>query len=272
MAFLNLGFRPFFFGASVAAVLLMAMWFWFFQFNSQLINQIHSHYWHAHEMIFGYTVAVIVGFLLTAVKNWTGIQTINGPGLLILFLLWVSARLLPFIAHVPLLPKAIIDTSFLLFAAFFIVQPIIRSRLWKNLAIATKLMLIAMAHIVFYMGLLGILENGARWGLYGAFYLIIALIFVIARRVIPFFIERGVGSDKPLKNNIWIDRASMVLFIAYAGLEIFWPTRIVYIFAFLLFILHSIRLYNWYCSGIWRIPLLWSLYLAYAFLTNKVRW
>ena len=94
-AILNLGFRPFFAGAAVFSVLSMLAWTGMYIFGVQWPQTaLPAMLWHAHEMIFGYGMAVIAGFLLTAVKNWTGVQTLYGLPLLLLFLLWFAARLL----------------------------------------------------------------------------------------------------------------------------------------------------------------------------------
>jgi len=94
-ALFHLGFRPFFLGASIYSVILMSVWTAIFAFNITLpISGLSVFQWHAHEMIFGYTLAVIAGFLLTAVKTWTGMQTLPGPMLVVVFGLWLVARLL----------------------------------------------------------------------------------------------------------------------------------------------------------------------------------
>ncbi|SFV55114.1 NnrS protein involved in response to NO [hydrothermal vent metagenome] len=265
--FLNLGFRPFFFAAGLSSSLLMFLWLIIYQFNIITIHNLTPQYWHAHEMIFGFTIAVISGFLLTAVRNWTGQQTIHGIPLLLLFLLWIVARIIFFIPNVSLVIQATIDSSFLLFITFFIALPIIKTKSWSNIGIVAKVLLLAISHIIFYLGLLGILKNGIIWGLYGAFYTILALIFVMARRVVPFFIEKGLGLKKELKNPKWLDISSLILFVLYVFFEIFWQSKITFLLAFLLFLLHSYRLINWHHKNIWRKPLLWSLYLAYVFLT-----
>ena len=264
--FLNLGFRPFFFAAGLSATLLMLLWLIIYQFNTLTIYNLPTQYWHAHEMIFGFAITVIAGFLLTAVKNWTGQQTINGTPLLLLFLLWLSARITFFIPEIPLIIQAILDISFLVFTTFFIALPIIKSKSWSHIGIASKILLLAISHIVFYLGALGVLENGISWGLYSAFYLIVALIFVMARRVVPFFIEKGLGLQQELKNPKWLDISSLFLFLFYVIFEVFLQTHIIFIVAFLLFVLHSVRLFNWYHKDIWQKTLLWGLYLAYVFL------
>jgi uncharacterized protein involved in response to NO len=265
--FLNLGFRPFFFGAGLSASLLMLLWLLAYHFNALPIYHMPSQYWHAHEMIFGFSIAVISGFLLTAVKNWTGIQTINGLPLLGLFLLWLLARILPFISDFPLYLQAVIDVSFLFFVALFIILPIAKTKSWSNIGIVSKILLLALSHLVFYLGLLDILDNGITWGLYGAFYSILALVFVMARRVVPFFIEKGLNLKTSIKNPSWLDTYSLVLFVFYVFFDVFWQTPIIYIISLLLFVLHSIRLFNWYHDNIWQKTLLWSLFIAYSFIT-----
>lgn len=264
--FLNLAFRPFFFAAGLSSVLLMLLWFDAYQTGVMAVQTMSAQVWHAHEMIFAYLAAVIVGFLLTAIQNWTGKQMLNGAPLLLLFLLWLLARLLPFIDGTSLWLQAIVDCSFLVFAFLAMLIPIVKAKAWKQMGVLSKIFLLLLAHVVFYLGLLGVLEQGVKWGLYGAFYMIMALTFVLARRVMPFFIEKGLGNVSKPANFKIVDVASLVLLVCYVVLELFWPSDIVYAIAGLLCALHGTRLVFWYRHGIWKKPLLWSLYLAYIFL------
>ena len=97
----NLGFRPFFLGAGLFAMMGILIWFLLLQGLLSLpVENLSTTQWHTHEMIFGFTLAVATGFLLTAVKNWTGIDTPSGRPLVILFLLWLGGRIgwfLPFL-------------------------------------------------------------------------------------------------------------------------------------------------------------------------------
>ncbi len=222
--------------------------------------------WHAHEMIFGYGMAVVSGFLLTAVRNWTGIPTLRGAPLLALLVFWLLARLLLLLGDARLLAAA---ASFdLLFGALLVAAigvPIVRKRLWNNLAIVGKIVLLVVSNLVFYLGVAGSLEQGVYWGLYSGLYLLVALIFTLSRRVLPFFIERGVDEKIELYNNKWIDIASLVLFLGFWIAELIRPNGpAVAALAGLLFALHLVRLLGWYNAGIWSKPLLWVLYLAYA--------
>lgn len=264
--FLRLGFRPFFFATGVIAVLSMLMWMLFYP-SLILINNANPIDWHAHEMIFAYAAAVTVGFLLTASKNWTGIQTIHNKTLLALLVLWVFGRFLPFVANELLLYQAIIDTSFLIIASFFVAYPIIKGKNWANISVVVKLVLLAGAHVLFYLGLLGLLNQGVYLGIYLGFYLIISLLFMMSRRLLPFFIERGLGLETELKNSKFLDLSSLFLFLAFMFIEVFFATPLNVIIAGLLFIIHGIRMFNWYHPKIWQKSLLWSIYLAYGFLT-----
>ncbi len=265
MPFLRSGFRVFFMAAGLASVVSMLLWGVFFH-TSILTSHINSTIWHAHEMIFAYTMAVIVGFLLTAVKNWTGMQTLCGKPLLALFLLWVLARFLPFIPNKYLIFQAIIDVSFLLLAFVAITYPIVKTKQWQHISIVAKLLLMTIAHSLFYLGLLGIVEQGATWGLYLGFYLVLSLILMMTRRLIPFFIERGLGFDYELKNSKFLDLSSLILLVIFIPIEVFFNTPISAVLALVLLLIHSIRLMRWYHAKIWTKSLLWGLYVAYVFL------
>ncbi|MEZ5537757.1 MAG: NnrS family protein [Thiolinea sp.] len=274
-AFLHLGFRPFFFLAIAGAIVLGVLWSLEYSFNAQLLRKDYPVIsWHAHEMLFGYAISVAAGFLLTAVRNWTGIQTINGIPLLILALLWLAGRIMPFIAALPLWYLALHETLFLFLILFFAGQPVVQRRQWQQLAILGKLALLIPASLLFHLGLMGILPYGTQAGLYLALYTLIALILTMGRRVIPSFIENAIGGGFRARNDLWLDRFSLGLFLIFliaelsalasgSSLAVFLGGVI----ALALFVLHAFRLFGWHHSSLWQHPLLWSLYLAYAWIT-----
>lgn len=267
-AFLQLGFRPFFLASMIFAVIAIALWMGIYVFKINLNLAYSATTWHAHEMIFGYSMAVIAGFLLTAVKNWTGVQTLQGVQLLLLFLLWLSARFFSFEAlliHPYLL--ALSDLLFNLLLCIAILAPIVKTKSWTHLIIASKLVLLLLANTVFYLGFLNIWPEGINYGLYMGLYLVLALIFTMGRRVIPFFIERGVDENFTATNKKWLDISSLFLFLTYSILKItHFNTDVTAVVAIILFLLHSYRLYGWYTRGIWAKPLVWSLYIGYSWL------
>ena len=263
----RLGFRPFFLGAGVFAVISILIWSAFYIFQIELpFLGLPSMLWHAHEMIFGYGMAVIAGFLLTAIKNWTGQQTLKGRGLAILFMLWLIARILPFTGQYLNIPLyASIDLAFMVLLFVAAAKPIIKVRQYTQTGILAKLLLLFLSNVVFYLGVLGVLEEGINWGLYSGLYMILALLMVMARRVIPFFIERGIAGDVKLKNWKSVDLLSLILLFLLWIVDVFTSyTTLMSGVAGALFIIHVIRMAGWYTSKIWRVPLLWVLYLAYA--------
>jgi uncharacterized protein involved in response to NO len=272
-ALTHLGFRPFFLLAGGFAVVSMVLWLALYSFAWQgLPAQYPSQTWHAHEMIFGYLLAVVAGFLLTAVKNWTGQQTLHQAPLMALAAVWLLARVLPF-TSLPLIYTAVADLSFQLILSLALMQPIIRARQWQQFAIIGKLLFMLIANSLFYLGLLGIWPAGSTLGLYMAFYLFIALTLTMARRVMPFFIEKGVGVAFTARNYRWLDYASLGLFLSFMLAELSYIASgyaplatLVSALALLQIPLHILRLAGWYHPAIWRKPLLWVLYAAYGWL------
>jgi len=271
----NLGFRPFFLGTGLFAIFSMIAWFLLLQGQLHLqIDRLSLIDWHGHEMIFGFTMAIATGFLLTAVKNWTNIDTPSGRPLLILFTLWLGARigwflpsLFPEFTFSILLITALLDLSYNLYFAAAFARPIIIAKQWKQMGLLSKVVLMALLNMLFYLGLFGLLEQGMTWGIYGGFFIILALILTMARRVIPFFIEKGVPESVSLKNPKWIDHSSLGLFLLLAISEMFFQNEtITGVLAVGLFLVGNMRLINWYTSGIWKNSMLWSLYLGMVFI------
>ncbi len=269
-ALFELGFRPFFAGAGLFAVIVTTLWLLIYGLGTPLrLAGLPPVLWHAHEMIYGYAMAVIAGFLLTAVGNWTGVPGLRGLPLVGLFLLWLTGRAALYLPGSPALPvAAAADLLFMLGLIVAVSLPVIQVRQWTQLGIVSKLWLMLAGNALFYAGALGYLDAGLRWGAYTGLYLVLALVFVMARRVVPFFIARGVDEPATTRNPLWVDIASLALFAAWALLDVFTrQTQWVAWLSVALLALHLWRLYDWHTPGIWRKPLLWSLYLAYGFLT-----
>lgn len=264
IAFFNLGFRPFFLGGSIFAALAMIWWMlvYFSLVNLDMQNLSNSQ-WHAHEMLYGYGLAIVAGFLLTAVKNWTGIQTLHGKSLATLFGLWLTARVMFLFGTQMLIYAAIADILFGIGLIIAISIPIIKAKQWRQLAIINKLLLLSIGNFTFYLGFFDLINHGMTYAIYGATLLFISLIMMIGRRVIPFFIERGVGYEVALKQYDWLDKTILLLFFALFINAIFINIHfLTAVFALSIFILNGFRLYNWHTYGIWHVPLLWGLFVS----------
>jgi uncharacterized protein involved in response to NO len=267
IALFRLGFRPFFLGAGLFSIVAVAIWFAIYVMHVEIpLPDMPPAIWHAHEMIFGYAIAVIAGFLLTAIKNWTGQQTLRGGGLAALFGLWVLARALPFAGQdINIAILAAVDLSFMAFLLVAASIPVLKVKQYSQISILSKLALLMLSNVMFYLGVTGVLQEGVSWGLYSGLYMVIALVLVMARRVVPFFIEKGIDGDANIRNWRSVDLLSLVFLLALWVIDVFTPyTTVMSMLAGILFLLHVIRMAGWYTSQLWSKPLLWVLYLAYG--------
>ena len=262
------GFRPFFLGASLVAVLSMIMWLSIYLFQLPLnIPGISIFQWHAHEMIYGYTMAVIAGFLLTAAWNWTGQETASGAGLAWIFLFWVLARGLMMTGADLLIYAAVADLSFMLGLGIAVARPVIKVRQMRQAPVLLIIALLATANLLFYLGAMGLVDQGVRLSVYGGLYLVLGMVLFMGRRVIPFFTERGVGYPVELKNARWNDIATFILYPAFMLSELIFPHSAAgAVLAAGLFILNSLRVNGWHTLGIWKKPLLWGLFTAFIMI------
>ncbi len=261
----SIGFRVFFLLGACYAVVSMGIWVFLFQGNNIVTVATSVVEWHAHEMFYGYSMAVIAGFLLTAVQNWTGLPTTTPASLAFIVITWLIARVALILGPNALVVAFIFDSLFLISLNFAIISPIIKSKNWKQMGIVSKLFLFLMLNTCYYLGAMGILESGVEWGISGGFFIVFALVMTMARRVFPFFISKGLSLETPVANSKFADVLSLVAYLIFALFEMVWDSPIVRIIAALLVAGACIyRLLLWYRPGIWQKPLLWSLWLSYA--------
>lgn len=264
----QIGFRPFFLGATLFGLLAMVVWMASFGFGVGFgFAGLAPMRWHAHEMLYGYCFAVIAGFLLTAVRNWTGQMTIKGGRLAGLVGLWFGARVLLVLGPQALPFAAALDIAFGCGLFVAVLLPILKVKQWRQAGILAKVALLTIGNAAFYLGAFGALPDADRISLYAGLYVIIALILTMARRVMPFFIERGIEQSVTLRNNKAVDGAALAVFVVFFVAEVFVQSPDVAAWAaIVLAVLHTYRLIGWHAAGIWSRPLLWSLYLSYAAL------
>ena len=266
---LRLGFRPFFLLASIFAIVAMIIWTASYSFSVEFyFSGLSPNMWHAHEMIFGYAMAVVAGFLLTAIKNWTGEEVLRGKPLALLLILWLVARLLPLSGlMVPIEILAAVDVAFLFFLSIVCLLPVLKVKQYKQAGIISKLLLLMVCNVFFYLGVMGFLAEGIQWGLYSAIYMIIALVLVMLRRVMPMFIKNGIDGEVELKNRAWVDHSSLVFLLCLWLVDVFTNfSQVAAILAVVLAVLHAIRLAGWYTHKVWSKPLVWILVVAYSFI------
>lgn len=264
----RLGFRPFFLLGTLFSTLSMLGWIG--QLNGWLSmpgigNPV---WWHAHEMLFGFGAAIVAGFLLTAVQNWTAHPGVRSWPLALVVSLWALPRLLlPWLGEKNTL-LMMADLSWLPLCAWFLAKPIIITRQWRNLFFVPLLLVLT-------------LLNGTSWIWHGGWaplehllittvLLFTTLIAVMGGRVIPFFTARATGLDKAVPL-VWLERGALaslwLLLLIWLLLPNQWTTSVymtpLYIVAASL---HLWRQLRWRLPTTMGHPLLWSLHLAYLFI------
>jgi uncharacterized protein involved in response to NO len=265
LPFLRLGFRPFYFGAALFAVAAMLLWQRIFTGQLAPASGLAPLLWHAHEMLFGFVAAVIVGFLLTAGKAWTGLPTPRGAHLGVLFALWASARIAALVAPYPVF--FFLDVVFLPLVAALFIDLLARANNRRNMAIGAVLALLAAANLAFHLGASGALDLDPQRALYAALALVIVLETIIAGRVIPAFTMNATPGLK-LRDARRRDIAAIALTaLGLACWAFDGPHRIP---AALLLaaaaLLQAQRLVSWAPWRTWRRPILWILHLSYAWI------
>ena len=258
----NLGFRPFVLAAAGFAAVTMLAWLAVFSGRLHIeFEHLSASQWHAHEMVYGYAVAVIAGFLLTAVRNWTGIDTPRGWLLAALCFLWLAARLL-LLSGTRFLPiAAVFDIAFQLLLLISVAWPIARVRQYRQIGILSKLTLMLAGNLAFYIGVEQASPELIRISLYGGFYLVIALILTMARRLVPFFTHSAIGVELP--NHRIVDLASLLGLLVFFLAELARPaSNVSDVAAAVVFLANVFRLLRWNHPQVWRVPMLWSLFVA----------
>lgn len=267
---LRLAFRPMFLAGCALAVLAIPLWL--AALNGALGNWQPAGgwlAWHRHELVFGFGLAIIAGFLLTAVQTWTGQPGLSGKPLAGLALLWLAGRV-AWLANVPWPLLALLELGFPLLVAVLMGRTLWRVRQKRNYPIVMVLLLLTAVDGLAVYGLVQGHDGWQRQGVLGGIWLVAAMMGLIGGRVIPFFTQRGLGRTEAVVPWPWLDwlllAGSALVAVLYAvGPALTANAGIGLLFAALA-LGHVVRLWRWHDRGIWQVPLLWSLHLAYAWL------
>lgn len=263
MALFRLGFRPFFLFASVFSVFALIVWGGFLSGINVLPNTLNPLWWHGHEMIFGFTCAVVAGFLLTAVQNWTGRPGVKGLALLGLFCVWLLPRILLFAPFgIPFTLIMVLDLLFLPLTVTLLAISVIQVRQWRNFVFIPILSLLTLLNAASYYGLLTQKFEWINNGLYGAILVISIIVALLGGRVIPFFTERATQwqRESSLPWLEWLSFTSLLALTMSLFLQHELSIRVIAGLAGLVLLLRWNR-WGWRAS--WGVPLLWSLHLSY---------
>ena len=268
-AFLSYGFRPFFLSAALFGGAAVPVWVLMFAGVSNSVFLYAPRAWHVHEMLFGFLPAVITGFLLTAIPNWTGRPPVRGIPLLSLLCLWLAGRLLLALPWPIPFAAALIDGTFLVVLAALVWHEIVAGGNWSQSPIGVVISLYAGANILFHV--LALRDAATDLPERVALALIMLLLTMIGGRVTPNFTrEFLVQENKPALPASFsrFDGLSIVLVVVAAVAWIVQPESIaaggILVAAGLA---NVVRLWRWRGWMVWREPLVLILHLGYGWLT-----
>lgn len=268
-AIFSYGFRPFFFFGSIYAALAVMVWLPVFHGHFDLVTAFAPRDWHVHEMLFGFAAAVVAGFLLTAIPNWTGRLPLQGRPLAILFAIWVAGRVAILAsAEIGWTAAMGVDAMFLVLVAAAAAREIVAGHKWSNLKVVAIVSLLALANIAFHLEahFSGIAEYSSRGGI--AF--VVTLIMLIGGRIVPSFTRNWLARRAPGPMPVPFNRFDAgVVAISVAALLIWIVAPIGKLPAMMLFAaggLQVVRLARWagYRTASDRLVLI--LHVAYAFV------
>lgn len=269
-ALFDYGFRPFFLLAGVYALLAVPLWLWIYTHGSTMVSGLAPQFWHGHEMIYGFAVAAIAGFLLTAVPSWTGVRGFGGTPLIVLTLLWTLGRVAFFAGdRLPVWALAVAELSFLPAVMLILAPPLIRSRNRNTpmLFVLGVLWLVDAAFISSVRFSDGVL---AQHALHLAINIVLVLVTVIGGRIVPSFTANALrrrGAAVTLESRPWLDRAVIGLTIATAAVDLIAANSVLSGgIAALAAVAHAWRLSGWHGHKTLREPIVWALHIGYAWL------
>ncbi|MDA8247763.1 MAG: NnrS family protein [Rhodospirillales bacterium] len=270
-ALLSAGFRPFFLLSGAWAAVAIPLWLLLLAGRADLPTDLPPMLWHAHEMVFGYAVATVAGFLLTAVPNWTGRMPLQGLPLGVLVLLWLAGRaamLLP--GALPAPAGAALDLAFLTVFLLAIGREIVAGRNWRNLPVLAALSLLLAANLLVHVGAaagFALAMAGIRLGI----ATLLALIGLIGGRIIPSFTRNWLARRDP-KGALpapfgTIDRVALGVTVAALALWVALPdARATGALLAGAGVANAVRLARWRGAATLAEPLLAVLHLGYAWI------
>ncbi len=260
----RLGFRPFYLGASLYAALSIALWA--LQYAGWLpAPVIAGPLGHAHEMLFGFTFAVVSGFLFTAVRNWTAQATPTGGALAAVFALWVAGRVLAFVPALPWL-AALVNAAFPLAVAIGIGRPLLASGNRRNYFFVAILVAVSGAALLVHLAALGVATLPPWLGIQVALDLVLFVMAVMGGRVIPMFTNNGVPGAAA-RRVASLEKLALGAILAVTAFDLAGiggaPLAVLLVAAA---VAHAARWWLWQPWRTLRTPLVWVLHAGYAWI------
>ena len=263
-ALFNLGFRPFYLLAALFAALAVPAWVADLSGHGWPARYLEGLVWHQHEMVFGFALAVIAGFLLTAGRVWTGRATPSGAPLALLAAHWLAARVL--VVTGPPWLAALVDGAFPFVVAFVLGRVIFAARNARNYFVPVLIAVLGLVNAGFHLSALGLIDAPPSLWTQGGLFLELLLLMVMAGRVVPSFTASALPQAK-LHRSAALDYAALALSaIAFAcalGEVGGWLGALP---AFAAAALHAGRQAGWAPLATRGRPILWILHLSHAWI------
>ena len=260
----SLGFRPFYLLASAFAAISIALWA--LEYAGWLpAGYLEAPSRHGHEMLFGFALAAVAGFLFTAVRNWTGQPTPTGGQLAAIALLWVAARV-AMIAGSPI-AAGILNAAFPVAVAIGIAIPLARSGNRRNYFFVPLLAAAGLAALAVHLAAIGVLPWEARAvSLSLGLDIVMFIIAVVAGRVVPMFTNNAIPGAGAARIP-WVEKASLAGVLAVLAVDLVEaPPALLVPVALVAAIANAARLALWHPLRTVRTPLVWVLHAAYAWI------
>lgn len=271
IAFLEAGFRPLFLAAGAWSALAVAIWLAALAGVMDIPSLLDPMTWHAHEMMFGFALAAVGGFLLTAIPNWTGRPPLSGGALGLLALAWLAGRVAMFYsAHIGAASTAIIDLSYPVALTLIAAWEINAGGNRRNLPVAGLVGLLAVGNMLVHGETLGWTEDSAALGIRLAIATLALLLTLVGGRVVPAFTRNWLKAEGdpafPAEFDI-VDKLTILLTAITGTGWVLFPDRPETAWlALACGCVHAIRLPRWRGDRTLATPLLWVLHLGYLWL------
>jgi uncharacterized protein involved in response to NO len=262
-----LGFRPFFLLAAVFAVAAVPLWLLVYQGLLTPASYLPPNVWHGHEMVFGFGVAVIAGFLLTAASNWTGRKTASGVWLAGLVALWIIGRTVVFSGDgLPAVLVAGLDVAFLPVLAVALAVPILAAGNRRNAIFPVVLLVLGAINLLIHLSAMGVVDWDPLTGLRIAIDLILVMIGVLGGRVIPSFTKNALPAAQvnPCTKAGVLSLISLAVLVIADAVD--FSPEFVGAAALAAGILNALRMRGWGSLATIRHPILWILHAGYAWM------
>jgi len=266
---LSYGFRPFFMGGALWAAIAMPLWLGLITGQLEFASSYGAVAWHAHEFLFGYVSAIVAGFLLTAVPNWTGRLPVRGGALLALFAVWATGRVaLLLVDQIGVVAATTADSLFLPVLAAVVLREIVAGNNWRNAKVAVLISLLATANIGFHVEV--IVAGMADYALRAGIAVVVGLIMLIGGRITPSFTRNWLAGQGAKRLPVPFARFDVAAIAASLSALLLWVALPDSQLAAAALVgagfVQVFRLSRWVGASTWREPLVLVLHAGYAFL------